>query len=74
MFSPKLKSLIAEEIQNLLQSIDDPELPTSGEIHFILHVDGKEGWSWANIRNNGKKHVLSPTSIDRNLTTGYPGE
>lgn len=25
----------------------------SGEIQFLLHVDGAESWSWADIRNNG---------------------
>ena len=57
MFSARTKQLISKEIQELLQSIDDSELPTSGEIHFILHVDGKEDWSWANIRNDEDKDI-----------------
>ena len=67
MFSPKLKSLIAEHVQSLLQSLDHHELP-EGEINFILHVDGKESWSWANIRNNSDKDIPAPSSIDGNLS------
>ena len=67
MFSPKLKSEIAKEIQELLQSLDHPELTSNGEISFILHVDGEESWSWANIRNNADKDIPAPYSIDRNL-------
>ena len=67
MFSPKLKSEIAREIQDMLQSLDHPELP-KGEISFILHVDGADGWSWANIRNNNEKSVPVPPNIDQNLT------
>ena len=52
MFSPELKNQIAEQIQQLLAETNHPELP-EGEINFLLHVDGAEAWSWANIHNNG---------------------
>lgn len=68
MLSPRMKSLIAKEIQELLQSVQDDELPTNGEIHFILHVDGKEDWSWANIRNTSDRDLPVPQAIVRNLT------
>lgn len=58
MFSPDLKSEIAEKIQNILQKTKHPELP-KGEINFLLHVDGAENWSWANIKNNGSKTVFT---------------
>lgn len=66
MLSPKNKEMIASKVQEILQSIDDDELP-SGEIHFIIHVDGKEGWSWANIRNNKDKDIPVPDVLIENL-------
>ena len=68
MFSPKLKSEIANEIQKLLQSLDHDELPKGQEIQFILHVDGAECWSWANIRNNDSKFVPVHPYLDQNLS------
>lgn len=68
MFSPKMKQHLSLEIQELLQSVQDTELPTSGEIHFILHVDGEEYWSWANIRNESDKNKPVPSSLVKNLT------
>ena len=35
-----------------MKDTNHPELPKD-EINFVLHVDGVEGWSWADIRNNG---------------------
>lgn len=52
MFSVQQKREIAEQVQRILRATNHPELPT-GEISFSLHVDGAEGWSWADIRNNG---------------------
>ncbi len=52
MFSIRQKREISESIQQILSATEHPELP-SGEIQFIIHVDGAESWSWADIRNNG---------------------
>jgi hypothetical protein len=52
MFSAHQKREIAEKVQKALRETGHPELP-SGEISFLLHVDGVEKWSWADIRNNG---------------------
>ncbi len=52
MFSVRQKRDIAEKVQEILRGTNHPELPT-GEISFLLHVEGKESWSWADIRNNG---------------------
>jgi hypothetical protein len=52
MFSVQQKREIADKIQQILRETNHPELP-SGEIKFLLHVDGAESWSWADIRNNG---------------------
>jgi hypothetical protein len=52
MFSVQQKRKISDEIQKILRATNHPELPT-GEIKFLLHVDGAKSWSWAYIRNNG---------------------
>ncbi len=52
MFSVQQKKEISEAVQVALQSTRHIELP-DGEIQFLLHVDGAEAWSWADIRNNG---------------------
>ena len=57
MFSVRQKREIADKVQAILRETGHPELP-QGEIHFSLHVDGAESWSWADIRNNGA--VMSP--------------
>lgn len=68
MFSSKVKFYIAEKVQELLQSIDDEELP-DGEINFVLHVDGKTVLSWANIVNNGRNQVYIPSTFIRNTSS-----
>ena len=67
MFSPELKSEIAEKVQQILQETDHPELPDD-EIQFLLHVDGEEGWSWANITNNNSKNEEVPRRLLCNWT------
>jgi hypothetical protein len=57
MFSVRQKRDIAEKVQAILRETTHPELP-EGEIAFLLHVEGAESWSWADIRNNGA--VISP--------------
>lgn len=52
MFSVAQKREIADKVQKILRETGHPELP-QGEISFLLHVWGAEGWSWADIRNNG---------------------
>jgi len=52
MFSVEQKRHIANAVQEILRATNHPELP-AGEIAFVLHVDGAESWSWADIRNNG---------------------
>jgi hypothetical protein len=52
MFSAQQKRQIADAVQRILRETSHPELP-HGEINFLLHVEGVETWSWADIRNNG---------------------
>ena len=58
MFSIQQKREISEKVQQILRETNHPELPST-EISFLLHIDGAESWSWADIRNNGV--VLNPT-------------
>jgi len=67
MFSPDMKNMIAEKVQRILQDTHHPELP-SGEINFLLHVDGVERWSWANIVNNGHMDVKVPEGLVKNTS------
>jgi len=57
MFSVRQKREIADAVQRILRETNHPELPT-GEIQFLLRVEGAESWSWAEIRNNGA--VITP--------------
>jgi len=51
MFSIAEKKKIAEGVEALLLSFNHSEMPTE-KVRFELHIEGKEAWSWANIRPN----------------------
>jgi hypothetical protein len=51
MFSQIEKKYIAAKIEELLLSINHPEMPKS-KPSFTLHVDGAESWSFADIVPN----------------------
>jgi hypothetical protein len=59
MFSTEQKKQISDAVQKILQDTKHPELP-KGEINFLLHVDGEQSWSWADIRNNNA--VINPVA------------
>lgn len=67
MFSPELKSEIAEKIEEILRETNHPEL-SEGRVNFLLHVDGKESWSWANIVNNGGGYDKVPVGLIKNMS------
>ena len=69
MFSPDMKKMISEKVQKILQETHHHELP-KGEINFLLHVDGKEDWSWANIQNNGDSVRKVPKELIMNTSRG----
>jgi hypothetical protein len=52
VFSVREKRSIADLVQRVLRDTGHPEIP-AGEIQFTLRVEGRESWSWAEIRNNG---------------------
>ena len=66
MFSTLTKGLIASAVREILAVTENAEL-SNGEINFILHVDGKEVWSWANIQNNNKS-IEVPDVLKQNMT------
>jgi len=69
MFSTEEKIKIALKVQEVLQKTNHPELNKDGkEINFLLHVDGEEGWSWANIQNNANRYGHVPMELIRNTT------
>ena len=51
MFSQQEKRHIAAEIERLLLELNHPEMPKEQAI-FHLRVEGKESWSWADIKPN----------------------
>ena len=51
MFSVAEKRLIAQAVERVLLDLKHPEMPTVRP-KFLLHVDGKESWSWADIEPN----------------------
>ena len=51
MFSQKDKIYIAGKIEELLLSLNHPEMPTS-KPRFKIRIEGAEDWSWAEILPN----------------------
>jgi hypothetical protein len=51
MFSVKEKQHIAAVLEKTLLELNHPEMPTEKPM-FELHVDGKESWSFADIKPN----------------------
>ena len=51
MFSREEKKHIAAVIEKTLLELKHPEMPTA-KPKFTIHIDGKLGWSWADIEPN----------------------
>jgi len=51
MFSVRQKQLIAKAVEEVLLSLNHPEMPKEHP-RFVLDVYGKESWSWAKIEPN----------------------
>ena len=51
MFSMAQKQQIAAAVEKILLDINHPEMPKKNP-KFVLHVDGEESWSWADIVPN----------------------
>lgn len=63
MFSVDEKRKIAEAVEKVLLDLDHPEMPKEKPL-FSLHVDGKESWSWADIKPNWIYDVNNPPGIN----------
>jgi len=63
MFSVRQKQIIAEAVEKVLLELDHPEMPKE-KPHFVLLVDGKEVWSWAEIKPNWAFTAENPPSVN----------
>ena len=63
MFSVEEKRKIAKAIEKLLLELNHPEMPKE-KPKFKLHVDGKEGWSWADIEPNWVFDESKPMGVN----------
>lgn len=59
----KEKQYISTVIENLLLSLNHPEMPKE-KPNFTLHIDGKESWSWADIKPNWTFGIDNPPKIN----------
>jgi len=63
MFSVAEKRKIADALEKVLLDLNHPEMPTE-KPRFKLHVDGKEGWSWADIEPNWTFDDKNPFKVN----------
>ena len=61
MFSLEEKKQIAAVIEKALLKLNHPEMPKDKPM-FTLHVEGKEDWSWADIKPNWTFNADSPAA------------
>jgi hypothetical protein len=63
MFSMKEKQYIAAQVEKLLLGLEHPEMPTEKPV-FTLRVEGKEDWSWAEIKPNWTFSIDNPPGVN----------
>jgi hypothetical protein len=63
MFSAEEKKGIAKVVEDYLLSLNHPEMPKE-KPDFHLHVDGKQSWSWADIRPNWHFSEDNPPTVN----------
>ena len=61
MFSRQEKIEIATKVERILLNVAHPEMPTDKPM-FHLRVEGKESWSWADIKPNHTFNDTPPSS------------
>ena len=59
----KEKQYIAGVVERILLSLDHPEMPKEKPM-FTLKVEGKEDWSWAEIKPNHTYGIDNPPSVN----------
>ena len=72
MFSVKEKQFIAGQVEKLLLSLKHPEMPKERPV-FMLRVEGKEDWSWAEIKPNWTFGIDNPQCVYCNKPIPYEG-
>ncbi len=63
MFSIKENQYIAYKIEKLLLELKHPEMPNE-KPDFYLRVEGKESWSFADIKPNWKFGIDNPPTVN----------
>jgi len=51
MFSKEEKTILAAILEKAILDLKHPEMPDKNP-QFTIHIDGKESWSWADIKPN----------------------
>ena len=69
MFSRNEKQFIATKIEEIILGLDHPEMPKEKPA-FKSHINGKESWSWADIRNNGAVETPSVNPFNEMMAAG----
>jgi len=59
----KEKQFVAGQIEKLLLSLKHPEMPKEKPM-FTLRIEGKEDWSWAEIKPNWTFGVDNPPNVN----------
>lgn len=57
MFSRAEKNRIAAAVEQVIRDINHPEMDNDN-IHFQLHVSGREPWSYADIKENSPDNTV----------------
>ncbi len=63
MFSVKEKQYIANQIERILLDLDHPEMPKD-KLRFTLKVEGREEWSFAEIKPNWTFSIDNPPNVN----------
>jgi len=63
MFSVQEKQKLAAIIESALLDLHHPEMPDENPT-FMLRVEGKEGWSWAEIKPNWTFSEANPPGLN----------
>jgi hypothetical protein len=59
----KEKQFIAGQIEKILLDLKHPEMPTE-KPKFFLRIEGKEDWSWAEIKPNWTFGIDNPPKVN----------
>lgn len=63
MFNVKEKQWLSGEFEKLVLSLNHPEMPKE-KPRFSIRVEGKENWSWAELKPNWTFGVENPPSVN----------